>query len=635
MPFITLNNDWSNLARYYNNTNDNGNFVGTANNPNVTNTQKPTIPPVIEQFSLSDEGLIRGGIQNALLATTKDVIRVGRFIVNPDGGDRTSIPANTGFERFVENIKGYLFFTKQFLLQRANPRLEVNKNSFLGGVAGFLGGATRTFTGVGMFASVGGNAFGLHFDRAGTLGIIPPGQKYGGSADSPTSGVVYSNNFSDGSLQSNLKITEKSNNRLLEYTAKLINNNSKNNEVVLDGYLGGPNSIYGIIGRTRTISYFDKTFITNSDIGVASKEITILPNQFADYVGFLQKVPLETIKPTTTTTTQNGPLTTRLNGFIPLTNKTISDYTPPTNTTSLKTVLATSPFYTKSTTGKLNNSGISNINIESRIGVSTSTNVDSINIINITDSNTFYETNAADKENAKKTSEALGRQNVDGDYGKDLIKFRLEFLNNDVTGIKSTDGRIVPNTDVLAFRAYIDSFDDGIQAKWNPYNYMGRGEEFYVYNGFTRNISVAFTMFAHTREEMAPLYNKLNYLLSTFAPDYSSFLKMRGNIGYLTVGNYIYRQPGVFTDIKIGNFFDGSWDVGINKDNTIETDRGQYDGNELPMMLKITLSFKPIHTFLPRKAKNDTNALSVPFIGRDPNAYPYPDPTKNDTPIIV
>jgi hypothetical protein len=98
---------------------------------------------------------------------------------------------------------------------------------------------------------------------------------------------------------------------------------------------------------------------------------------------------------------------------------------------------------------------------------------------------------------------------------------------------------------------------------------------------------------------------------------------MRGNIGYLTVGNYIYRQPGVFTDIKIGNFFDGSWDVGINKDNTIETDRGQYDGNELPMMLKITLSFKPIHTFLPRKAKNDASP-SVPFIGRDTSAYPYP-----------
>jgi hypothetical protein len=627
MPFITLNNDWSNLARYYNNTNDNGNFVGTANSPNVTNTQKPTIPSVAEQFSLSDEGLIRGGVQNALLATTKDVIRVGRFIINPDGGDRTSIPANTGFERFVENIKGYLFFTKQVLLQRANPRLEVNKSNFLGGVAGFLGGATRTFTGAGMFASVGGNAFGLHFDRAGTLGIIPPGQKYGGSADSPTSGVVYSNNFNGDSLQSNLKITEKSNNRLLEYTAKLINNNSKNNEVVLDGYLGGPNSIYGIIGRTRTISYFDKTFITDSDIGVSSRETNLLPNQFADYVGFLQN-----------NNTFNGPLTTRLNGFIPLTNKKISDYTPPADTTSLKTVLATSPFYTKSTTGKLNNSGsISNINIESRIGVSTSTNVDSINIINITDSKTFYETNAADKEDAKKTSEALSIPNVDGDYGKDLIKFRLEFLNNDLTGVRSTDGRLVPNTDVLAFRAYIDSFDDGIQAKWNSYNYMGRGEEFYVYNGFTRNISVAFTMFAHTRAEMAPLYNKLNYLLSTFAPDYSSFLKIRGNIGYLTVGNYIYRQPGVFTDIKIGNFFDGSWDVGINKDNIIETDRGQYDGNELPMMLKITLSFKPIHTFLPRKSKNDETKSSVPFIGRDPNAYPYLNPAdpKNNPSIIV
>lgn len=576
MPFITLNNDWSNLAQYYNKTNDIGNFVGTATNPNVTNTQKPTIPTTIEQFNLSDEGLIRGGAQNALLATTKDVIRVGRFIINPDGGDKTNIPANTGFERFIENIKGYLFFTKQVLLQRANPRLEVNKGNLLGGIAGFLGGPTRIFTGVGMLASVSGNAFGLHFDRAGTLGILPANQKYGGSADSPTNGVVYSNNFNGDSLQSNLTISEKSHNRLLEYTAKLINNDSKNNEVVLDSYLGGPNSLYGIVGRTRTISYFDKTFITDSDI--------------------------------------DGRLKTRLNGFTPLTNKIIDNQVITTGT-SLNTVLASSPFYTKATTYN-QNTNISGSNIENRIGVSTNSNVDSINVIDITNSKTFYETH-----NNKKADVALSNTRARGDYGKDLIKFRIEFLDNNLPGYKSNnDNRIVPNTNVLAFRAYLDSFDDGMTAKWSSYNYIGRGEEFYVYNGFTRNIGVSFTMFAHTKSEMMPLYKKLNYLMSTFAPDYSDNLKMRGNIGYLTVGNYIYRQPGVFTDIKLSNFFDSSWDVGLNIVNE-EDEENKY--SELPMMLKVGLSFKPIHTFLPR-----TSPSASPFIGVDSKAYPKKESTE-------
>jgi hypothetical protein len=157
-------------------------------------------------------------------------------------------------------------------------------------------------------------------------------------------------------------------------------------------------------------------------------------------------------------------------------------------------------------------------------------------------------------------------------------------------------------------------------AKWSPYRYMGRGEEFFVYDGFTRDIGVAFTIFAHTRAELDPIYDKLNYLMSTFTPDYSSQLKMRGNIGYLTVGDYIFRQPGVFTDIKIGGLFDGPWNVGLNNNDSRQPITQHYGDNELPMMLKINLSFKPIHTFLPRK----TTANSfIPFIGVDRRAYPY------------
>ena len=563
MPFITFNNDpKSKLADYYNSV-TNGRFASTANYPNVVSSPKPEIPSNIEQFSLSDDGFIRGGVQNAVLATTKDFLRITKFFTNPDGGQATG---NTGYEKFVENAKGALFFTRQIGLQRSNPKLEINKGNVLSGLAGILGGPTRTFTGIGSLASVGGSAFGLHFDRIGVFGVVPANQKYGGDANSPTAGAAYSNNFKD--KQSNLKITEKSNNRLLEYTAKIFNSN--NNEVVLDSYLGGPNSLYGIIGRTRTISYYQTTFVKAADI--------------------------------------NDP---KFNGFVPLTNKEIAEFeTKNINSNSLQTVLAASPFYSRSIT----KDNIAKNNIENRIGVSTPSNVDSINMIKITNSQVFYDTNKG-----KRTSDVaatdlapLDGKQVNGEFGKDLIKFRLEFLNNDVTGYKGSDNRIAVNTDVLTFRAYIDDFNDGMSAKWNSYRYMGRGEEFYVYDGFTRDINVSFTMFAHTRAELNPLYEKLNYLLSTFTPDYSEKLKMRGNIGYLTVGDYLYRQPGVFTDIKIGSLFEGPWNVGLNTSNNEEDENSN---NELPMMAKIQLSFKPIQTFLPRKGR-------AGFIGRDFRAYP-------------
>jgi hypothetical protein len=58
MPFITLNNDFSKLASYYNAASSNGSF-GNVNN--VTYTQKPQIPKESNQYNTSDSGLIRGG----------------------------------------------------------------------------------------------------------------------------------------------------------------------------------------------------------------------------------------------------------------------------------------------------------------------------------------------------------------------------------------------------------------------------------------------------------------------------------------------------------------------------------------------------------------------------------------------
>jgi|694.fasta_scaffold00839_41 hypothetical protein len=563
MPFITLNNNWSSYAPYYNTTNNNGSFAGTANAPNVTNTQKPTIPTDGNQYRLADDGFIRGGALNVALAVRQDVSRLGRFVTR--GTDN--------------NARGVLFLLKQVGLQLSNPRLEWRGNPNT--PPPLLGGFNRQYTGIGTALSVAGTAFGLHFDQPGLLGNVQDTQKYGGDVDSPVGGVAYFNNFGSDGLgngTNNFSINKDARNKLLRYTSKITSPTDSNvDNIVLDRYLGGSNSVYGI-GQTTVRSYFNRTTVRTDDI--------------------------------------TGRLKNLLNGFKPLTSEKLGEQTkalvdPITNAVDLTSVLNTSPLYS---INDVNN------NIEAKLGVSTPSKVDSINVIKIVNSKVFYEDNK--KKKTSEVADAIStevKNKVDGDFGKDLIKFRIEFLNNNVLGTQTNSGTIV-NTDVLAFRAYIDNFDDGMTAKWSPYRYMGRGEEFFVYDGFTRDIGVAFTIFAHTRAELDPIYDKLNYLMSTFTPDYSSQLKMRGNIGYLTVGDYIFRQPGVFTDIKIGGLFDGPWNVGLNNNDSRQPITQHYGDNELPMMLKINLSFKPIHTFLPRK----TTANSfIPFIGVDRRAYPY------------
>jgi hypothetical protein len=547
MPFSNLNNAWSDLAPYYNSVTSNGTFAGTVSNPNVTHTQKPEYPKI--RYSSFDDGLIRSGLVNTGISVLRDTARIGKFFTSG---------------------KGVLFTVKQVGLQLSNPKLEskntspTNPANAVAGVVNSITnalGPTRTYNlGLNTLASVGGTAFGLHFDRAGILPIIKDDQKYGGNIYNLKAGVAWYNNFSDDTKNSNLKINKYSSNRLLKYADIIFR--SRDGSVELNSYLGGAQSVYGI---------YPKTIIRTT-----TERSSDAINKFIN------------------SETYNN------DGFNPLTNREIAGL----KRAKLKESLSGS--LSANSEVLVYNSNIAGYNIEQRVGVSHSGSVDSINVIDIIDGGTFY----TNEKGNKSSSEVLTdyKDQVDGIYGNDIIKFRLEFLNND-----GTPG--VDNTTVLAFRAYIDDFNDGMNAKWNSYRYMGRGEEFYVYEGFTRDINVTFTLFAHTVAEMKPLYRKLNYLMSTFAPDYSAANKMRGNIGYLTVGEYLLRQPGVFTDIKLSGFLDTHWEIGLDNNN-------QY---EVPKHIKVGLSFKPIHTFLPRKAKYTGNKsdYNTPFITPDSKRYPY------------
>ena len=171
---------------------------------------------------------------------------------------------------------------------------------------------------------------------------------------------------------------------------------------------------------------------------------------------------------------------------------------------------------------------------------------------------------------------------------RDLVKFSFESINNDNP----------KETDVMVFRAYINNFKDSIDAKWNSVKYIGRAEDFYTYEGFNRKISVDFNIFAHSRQEMKPLYRKLLYLFSQTAPDLSAGGKMRAPLMRLTIGNWFYRLPGFIT--SIGTSVDGKetpWEIALNQPEG-GTDVGML---ELPKLLTISLSYTPIHDFTPKK----------------------------------
>ena len=167
----------------------------------------------------------------------------------------------------------------------------------------------------------------------------------------------------------------------------------------------------------------------------------------------------------------------------------------------------------------------------------------------------------------------------------DLVKFRFAVINPDNPSKKT----------FVHFRAYFKGgIQDNMSAQWNAFKYLGRGEEFYNYTGFTREVAFGFQVVAQSKEELSIMYQKLNYLQSTLAPNYSNQGFMRGNIHQLTIGGYFYEQPGVITSLGYSLPEDSTWEIGINTDGGSDP-----SVKELPHRIEVTVNFKPIHRFLP------------------------------------
>jgi len=147
----------------------------------------------------------------------------------------------------------------------------------------------------------------------------------------------------------------------------------------------------------------------------------------------------------------------------------------------------------------------------------------------------------------------------------------------------------------IQFRAFLTNFGDNHQATYNPINYVGRGETFQVYNGFTRNVSFGFILAAQSKAELMPLYNKLNVFVSQLYPDYGTNSFMRTPVVKMTAGDYLYRQPGFLNSINLTIEQDYPWEL--------ESGNGSY---QLPHVIKADCQFTPLHDFLPRRITLNT-----------------------------
>jgi hypothetical protein len=173
---------------------------------------------------------------------------------------------------------------------------------------------------------------------------------------------------------------------------------------------------------------------------------------------------------------------------------------------------------------------------------------------------------------------------------QDFIKFFFtgpKLAPHTAADTKTTD-------DVIVFRATIGSISDTFNPQWNPVQLMGRADPNYHYAGFSRDVSLDFTVYATDRDEMKPIYRKLNALAGYTTPDYSGT-----NIGFkgpwmrITVGDLYNQMPVIISSLSytLGDT-ETPWEINMEDDSEMM---------QTPLMVKVSIGFNVIGDSLPQK----------------------------------
>lgn len=567
----------------------------------------------------SNEPYITTSIPDGIIGTTPDFILRGG-ILNPDYV-KNDVSRLTKFFTDTKSPKGNLFTVKQQLLERQNVIAP--------------GAPNRIYNPAGTIAQAGVLDIGYHLNKQG-LNPFVRGYFNGGRE-----GYYYftkeRNNIDESVIGGENRLVLLYNTKQIETpkaldisTGKILYDISDNNQSLFS-YSGGPNSIGGF-GKTNIRITSDRTGLVSDIIKNNSKFIIgsspnwiynpsyniNLNGQPGVSVRYTSDLDLneEEVYETLYTSNPNNILNrdikstglldfsqkqkelNTLNNVQVFNGQQILDQTP--HSKNKNTILGGIVDYR----AILNSAGAQNLPF---------TNYTDFNREKTYSSSvTQYKVNR-DPMNPNKSYNwdglnSLGILNGNsnqfiGETNKDLIKFFFEINNNDTP----------TNTQnwFLFFRAYLNNLSDNYQPEWQPYRYVGRGENFYKYSGFSRTMQLSFTIYAHSREEMLPIYEKLNYLVGTTAPDYSGIGLMRGNFINLTVGDYLNSVPGIITSINLKPSFEAGWDLNRDQDGNIITLGGELVG-QLPRMIDIDLGFTPIHSFTPQFEKTFIRNIPTP-----------------------
>ena len=586
---------------------------------------------------LGTDDFIRGGAIGSAQAAVNDTFRIGAFLTSLPRGP-LFIAKQVGLQLTNPKLEvkkgGAAFFGGIFkALFTASPAQALSS------VTGGLLSPTRIYNlGINTLAQVPANAFGIHFSRHGLLPIQDEETKYekvvaynNDSNNSKNNRLVeLKNKFSLGDFNfeatndfatarrnvnnQNKDLRKDYRNQKKLYRQEVRNRKDLNKQLekadangegisrapkpykppkpkyvkfkaadlIIDSYLSGPGSTYGI-GTTLLKRYtFTEDQIKNNE-ATANSELyagkTRLDGSVIDYT--------EGVGTDLNTSIQYYPgvgapdkaaLTVALAQGI---NQTYTELQSKIKTT---TTLTQSGSYT----GTYTTSTIS----QSITTVSSSVLRDAVNA-------RYYGNVTSSLSGSKQTysnSDVFKRE----DAGIMSVVFRAvnPFTSSEETWI---------------FPAYMSGYKDNFDATWNDVNYAGRAESFYIYNKFKRTVNFNLKIPCFNKIELFEKHRALGQLASVTAGSYNGTL-LGGVLLKVNVGNYLKGEYAILNNVSYSIPDDASWDIA--------------DDALLSMYIDASFSLTIVHTKLPQYQQSGTGVLNNGFFGYLPNPVNAKQETK-------
>jgi hypothetical protein len=159
----------------------------------------------------------------------------------------------------------------------------------------------------------------------------------------------------------------------------------------------------------------------------------------------------------------------------------------------------------------------------------------------------------------------LNASDVSADEHNDLVKF----------WIKADGGESVQ------FRGTVNGITDAFSPGWDSFKYNGRADQSYKYSTFERTVTFNFQVYATSRVEMKPIWNKINYLATMTMPKYAGDPGYEGTLVNFTLGDLYNKKLAFIESLNYTMPDELPWDVDM--DNNLGV---------LPTGIDVNISFK-------------------------------------------